>query len=241
MGNFGSRRLSAPIRLVVVAAMCGIGIATTAPAAAASAGSGDPPGTNGTVKIDGVPFDDGINNEPHVGCQFQVTFHGFDLDQHATLTFSAQPPTTPRETLLTVENVVISTTPAAGAARDPDKTFTFSDADLGLSRFTPQPQQGYHVKLVVDILGSPGYAKQKVFWVQPCVVPTSPSSSISASSSVPPSSSTPPGGNGGNGGGNGGLPITGPAAGGIALGGLVLLGAGTTLLILRRRGIKFTA
>ena len=36
----------------------------------------DPPGNNGTVKIDGDAFDDDPNNEPHVGCTFQVDFYG---------------------------------------------------------------------------------------------------------------------------------------------------------------------
>ena len=38
----------------------------------------DPPGNNGTIKIDDVEFDDHPNNEPHVGCTFQVDFYGFD-------------------------------------------------------------------------------------------------------------------------------------------------------------------
>ncbi len=37
-----------------------------------------PPGNNGTIKIDGAAFDDAPNNEPHVGCTFQVDFYGFD-------------------------------------------------------------------------------------------------------------------------------------------------------------------
>ena len=43
----------------------------------ASAGP-NPPGNNGTIKIDDVPFDDHPNNEPHVGCVFQVDFYGYD-------------------------------------------------------------------------------------------------------------------------------------------------------------------
>ena len=36
------------------------------------------PGNNGTVKVDGVPFDSHPNNEPHVGCVFQIDFYGYD-------------------------------------------------------------------------------------------------------------------------------------------------------------------
>src|SRR5215203_6254160 len=55
----------------------------------------DPPGNNGTVKIDDVAFDDHPNNEPHVGCVFQVDFYGYDEgdDLSAHVTFTSQPPT----------------------------------------------------------------------------------------------------------------------------------------------------
>src|SRR4029450_830057 len=54
----------------------------------------NPPGNNGTVKIDGVAFDDDPDNEPHVGCVFQVDFYGFDGgDLFADVTFEVHPPT----------------------------------------------------------------------------------------------------------------------------------------------------
>jgi hypothetical protein len=34
----------------------------------------NPPGNNGTIKIDATPFDDLPDNEPQVGCSFQVDF-----------------------------------------------------------------------------------------------------------------------------------------------------------------------
>ena len=42
-------------------------------------GSSRSAGNNGTVKIDGVEFDTHPDNEPHVGCIFQVDFYGFDV------------------------------------------------------------------------------------------------------------------------------------------------------------------
>src|SRR5262245_41635171 len=60
----------------------------------ASAQGGGPPGNNGTIKIDGVAFDDHPDNEPHVGCVFQVDFYGYDegdLDAHVS--FVVHPPT----------------------------------------------------------------------------------------------------------------------------------------------------
>jgi len=54
-------------------AVIGGGAALLALAAPAGA-KGNPPGDNGTVKIDRVAFDDAPNNEPHAGCVFQVDF-----------------------------------------------------------------------------------------------------------------------------------------------------------------------
>ncbi len=61
---------------------------------AAPAAFADPPGNNGTVKVDGVEFDTTPGNEPHVDCIFQIDFYGFDaggLD--AAVNFTGQAPT----------------------------------------------------------------------------------------------------------------------------------------------------
>ena len=56
----------------------------------------NPPGNNGTIKIDGEAFDSAPNNEPHVACTFEVDFYGYDAgDLNADVTFEAQPPTLP--------------------------------------------------------------------------------------------------------------------------------------------------
>ncbi len=63
-------------------------------ASGGQAGAANPPGNNGTIKIDDVPFDDAPNNEPHVGCTFQVDFYGYDEgDLFADVTFVVHPPT----------------------------------------------------------------------------------------------------------------------------------------------------
>src|SRR5919198_6276200 len=52
-----------------------------------------PPGNNGTVKVDGEPWDTGPNNEPHPGCTFEIDFYGYDEgDLEATYAFSLQSP-----------------------------------------------------------------------------------------------------------------------------------------------------
>jgi len=133
----------------------------------ASAQAQDPPGNNGTVKIDGRPFDRHPDNQPHVGCNFQVDFYGFDegaLD--ATVTFTIMPPSGRNATLLT-DTVFIGEDPAGGGTDlDAQQTYNLSPY---LSGFRKHPKQGYHVKLTVNAPGSIGAdTKHKVFWVQKC-------------------------------------------------------------------------
>ena len=66
MGSFRST-------LVVGSALCML----VSGAGSALAG-GNPPGNNGTVKVDGMPFEQSQANEPHVGCAFAIDFFGFD-------------------------------------------------------------------------------------------------------------------------------------------------------------------
>jgi len=147
----------------VIAALA-LGIAVPA----LSQGVPNPPGNNGTIKIDDLEFDDHPNNEPHVGCVFQVDFYGYDEgDLFADVTFRAHPPTGSGQVLLT-DTVFIGEDDNSGggsqAGVDASETYT-----LDLSGFTPHPQQGFHVKLTINADGSQGADKKhKVFWVQDC-------------------------------------------------------------------------
>jgi hypothetical protein len=129
----------------------------------------NPPGNNGTVKIDDTPFDDHPDNEPHVGCVFQVDFYGYDEgDLEATVTFESHPPTGPARELL-VDTVFIGEDDNSGggseAGLDASQTYT-----LDLTGIPPHPNQGVHVKLTVNAEGSQGAdVKHKVFWVSGCV------------------------------------------------------------------------
>ena len=61
---------------------------------AAPVAAKNPAGNNGTVKIDGLEWDNHPDNEPHVGCTFEVDFYGFDEgDLWADVIFEAHPPT----------------------------------------------------------------------------------------------------------------------------------------------------
>jgi hypothetical protein len=143
---------------------------TAAPVRAVDNGAaGDPPGNNGTVKIDGVPFDSAPDNEPHPGCVFQVDFYGFDAgDLSASVTFEAVAPTAGGE-LLTDEVPIGEDSHAGGGSErglDASRTYDLSSALAGI---TPQPNQGWHVRLTVHADGSQGSdVKHKVFWVDGC-------------------------------------------------------------------------
>ena len=130
------------------------------------AAAADPPGNNGTVKIDGVEFDTHPNNEPHVGCIFQVDFYGYDEgDLDANVLFEAHPPT---GDAVLLQDVVSIGEDAAGGGTDLDAEATY-DLSGPLSAYAAHPQQGYHVKLTVNAEGSQGAdVKHKVFWVTGC-------------------------------------------------------------------------
>ncbi|MDX6197313.1 MAG: hypothetical protein QOJ79_464 [Actinomycetota bacterium] len=131
-----------------------------------SAGQTDghnPPGNNGTIKIDyPAPADSGNANRPHPGCAFQLRMFGFDDDQYGTVTFVGQAPTK-LGTLLTQTHVLLSDD-SAGGGKDVDAVYSYTASQLGLVG-QPQAKQGWHVKVSVDADNAPGGAKHKVFWL----------------------------------------------------------------------------
>ncbi|MGI8658650.1 MAG: hypothetical protein ACR2K4_07775, partial [Candidatus Limnocylindria bacterium] len=97
----------------------------------------NPGGNNGTIKIDGIPFDDHPNNEPHPGCIFQVDFYGFDQgDLYANVLFEAIPPTGSGEDLLT-DTVFIGEDDNSGGGSerglDASRTYDLTAALQGLT------------------------------------------------------------------------------------------------------------
>ena len=151
--------------LFVVAFVASIG--GQAGAGSKKAPPGDPPGNNGTVKIerDG-PDNPNKANEPHVdGCILWLKYYGFDQNQTADITFTSQAPSTPAgKVLLADTSVKISDTPAGGG-QDEDYVigYNLTSAVQGLKA---NPQQGYHIKLSSDSKEAPGGAKHKVFWIK---------------------------------------------------------------------------
>lgn len=230
---------------------------------AAPVAAGNPPGNNGTVKIDRMPFDNAPNNEPHVGCIFQVDFYGFDAgDLSADVIFEAHPPT--GSGLLLQDSIFIGEDDASGggseAGLDASRTYDLSKA---LASYAPHPQQGWHVKLTIHADGSQGAdTKHKVFWVEGCDQPENPPSNPPSNPpGNPPSNppSNPPGNppsnppsnppNSGTLGGGGGpsagvlpdtaLPMTGDTALMLVAGLLLLGGSGTYATVaIRERSRK---
>lgn len=165
-----ARRIGPLAVLAFVLTVALVMVASSAPSGAAP-GESFPPGNNGTVKIDREVFDSHPNNEPHVGCVFEVDFYGYDEgDLDATVTFRVHPPTGNGAVLL-MDTIDIGEDPAGGGTDlDAHREYNLSAA---LAAYTPHPKQGFHVKLTVNAEGSIGAdVKHKVFWVQGCTPPT---------------------------------------------------------------------
>jgi cell division septation protein DedD len=176
----------------LVAAALGAGLVWVLTGALPGAGAGpNPPGNNGTVKIDGVAFDDHPDNEPHVGCVFQVDWYGFDEGElFSDVTFEVHPPTGSPEVILTDEVFIGDDDNSGGgseAGLDASETYDLSALLQGV--FEPHPNQGWHIKLTINSDGSQGAdVKHKVFWVSGCETP--PTTSTTSTTEKPTTTTT---------------------------------------------------
>ncbi|HEX2562818.1 MAG TPA: hypothetical protein VHK25_02825 [Acidimicrobiales bacterium] len=203
--------------------------------------SADPPGNNGTVKIDGEEFDTHPDNEPHVGCVFQVDWYGFDKgDFFSHVTFAVHPPT--GNEVILEDDVFIGEDDNSGggseAGLDAEATY---DLTTVLQGFAPHPQQGWHVKLTTNNDGSQGAdVKHKVFWVSGCETPPTTSTSTTSTSTTSTTmggstTSTTMGGSTTTTAPSGGLPVTGATIGPLVMLGAALLVGGAALVGYARR------
>ena len=151
----------------------------------------DPPGNNGTIKVDGEEFDSHPDNEPHVGCTFQIDWYGFDEgDFFSDVTFETQAPTLPQNSVLLTDTVFIGEDDNSGggseAGLDASKTYT-----LDFTGFDPHDIQGFHVKLTINTDGSQGAdVKHKVFWVTECIPTTTTPPTTTTTTTTPPTTTT---------------------------------------------------
>ena len=109
---------------MALAALTGVALSVGGFASAAHA---DPQGNNGTVKIDAEAFDTAPDNQPHVGCRFQVDFYGFDQgDLNADVEFALHPPTGTDVVLLTDKVFIGEDSAGGGTDLDAEKTYDLS-------------------------------------------------------------------------------------------------------------------
>lgn len=153
---------------LALVALATLGLASTA----GPVGAANPPGNNGTVKVDKLPLDTLPDNESHPSCTFGVDFYGFDEGAlNATATFTVIAPTTSVDTVVYVSSpVFIGQDPASGAgtASGFDATVTY-DLNQVLEPYMGADGKGAHVKLTVHADGATNAdTKYKTFWVTGC-------------------------------------------------------------------------
>jgi hypothetical protein len=152
----------------------GASVAAVAACAVMAGGAfagGNPPGANGTVKIDGQPFDTAPDNQPHVGCVFQVDFYGFDKGNYnADVTFTIQPPSGKGRVIRRDRVFVGEDNAGGGTDLDAERTY---DLNMDVFSWERHPKQGFHIKLDVQAPGAGGKVakKSKVFWARGCIDP----------------------------------------------------------------------
>jgi hypothetical protein len=141
---------------------------TSAPAEDEQAGSG-PGGGSGIVKLDRRPWDQAPNNEPHVGCTFQLDFYNYPEGVTARYSFTLWPPTGPADLDGGSGSLFIGDDPAGGGQDlDGEATVELGPALLS-SGIEPHHHNGWHVRVVVRARATAGAdQKQKVFWVRAC-------------------------------------------------------------------------
>ena len=155
-----------PVRPALVLASTGIAalsLSIVAPAVALADPPQDPPGNNGTIKIQPYGGSGGAGSSPHPGCDFRLQLFGFDEGQTITITFAGQAPTAGAVTAQPLSGSRLLSDDRAGGGRDVDAHFDVRGADLGLTGAAAK--QGFHVKVRVDADDAPGGAKTKVFWL----------------------------------------------------------------------------
>ncbi|HET6811840.1 MAG TPA: hypothetical protein VFH50_12595 [Acidimicrobiales bacterium] len=146
----------------------------------ADKGGAAPAGNNGTVKVndEASPNQD---NDAHVGCNFSVSFYGYDTgNQTGQLSFAGQAPTRGSG------SVTLSaswTTADRTGGNQLDRTVPVSFSQLaGIFKGVAPAHRGYHVKLTATVSGSQGSdVKHKVFWIDCPPAPTSSGASPSGS------------------------------------------------------------
>jgi hypothetical protein len=196
-------------------------------------------GNDGTVKVDEVDLAaPPPANDPHVDCIFDIEFFSFDDGLEAEVTFEGQSPTGHGIVLINKDPVALDETTGGGNQLVGQKEYDLTDLVDQLGE--PQDQQGFHIKLTVEVpegTHSTAFSKHKVFWVtcvpkhtetpkpSPTVETPKPSPTVETPAPVP--TEVPAGADGASGGGSA-----------LGLFGLALVASGAvagTAVVARRR------
>jgi hypothetical protein len=153
-------------RHTVLAGAAVLGLTVLGPGLVDGAGAarGAPGGNNGTVKVDGEPFENHPGNEPHVGCRFGIDAYGYEAGVPISIRFSLQPPTG-RGDIVVIDDVLDDDDASGGGSEAGHDGHFDADLSAALAVVEPHPQQGFHVRLTVEVDGG---AKHKTFWVSGC-------------------------------------------------------------------------
>ena len=143
----------------------------------------------GTIKIG--PDDEGTPNAPHQGCVFLVEFGGFPEDvADASITITVVPPSSNPATTIVDDTFVLQKDPAGGAG-DFDGSKSYDVGAQLTAGFTPNENQGFHVRVDVDFPGGPTDGS-KVFWVTCVAQPPDTATTTSAPPTTAPPTTAPP-------------------------------------------------
>ncbi len=151
----------------------------------------NPPGNNGTIKIEGHNFDSGHDNDPHVSCDFSVEYFGYDTSTRTVdSTFWAWPPSASKPFVVTpLIGRTHFTFQGSGAGNALDHRELYRLPTNGMKAVNGQ----YHYKTQVHVSGSIGAdTKYKTFWTGSCPVSTTTSSSTTTTVTTVTTSSTSP-------------------------------------------------
>ena len=142
----------------------------------------NPGGNNGSIKVDddGLPgcnvghsqgsdvCDNGVGNDPHLGCTFYVEWYNYEANATSTVTFEVQDPTggsvTAVQGAVAPDTVTLDGDDASGA-----NEAGFDGSELYQLSFTDAPQKnhGWHVKVTTHTTWANGSEdKFKTFWVE---------------------------------------------------------------------------
>ena len=154
--------------LLVLPMLLGVALS----AMAGPVGAANPPGNNGTVKVDAQNVDTMPDNQPQGDCEIRIDFYGFDSSESRVVTFTLIAPTVDIDVTLPEQlvNLGLSDNSGGGSAGGFDTSSQVFDLNNLLYPYMGADGQGkVHLKLTVHAPGAVNEdTKYKTFWVSGC-------------------------------------------------------------------------